>query len=232
MRARYTAALQQHSDEQPGQFLPPDFNLADDEYHLHAADAFAANPDAVLWKGALAGAAAGLAAGYAMVKFQELWSRLQDDQKKQDIPAHRIEAQREDARNSDVEKDQPVDEERADATVKVANRISKTFANYELSRSDAEFAGPAVHYAFSAAIGALYGTVGEIAPVVRAGFGNAFGAALFVVADEVAVPVMHLSKPPQEVPLSKHLYGLVSHLVYGSTTEGLFRLLRGRLDNI
>ncbi len=40
------------------------------------------------------------------------------------------------------------------------------------------------------------------------------------------VPTLKLSKPPDEVPLSKHIEGLGAHLVYGATTEGLRRVLQ------
>jgi uncharacterized membrane protein YagU involved in acid resistance len=53
-----------------------------------------------------------------------------------------------------------------------------------------------------------------------------FGTGLFVAADEVAVPALGLSKSPREYPLSTHLYGLASHLVYGFTAEYVRRGVR------
>jgi uncharacterized membrane protein YagU involved in acid resistance len=45
--------------------------------------------------------------------------------------------------------------------------------------------------------------------------GLVFGAALFVLADEVAVPELGLSSKPSELPLPSHLHGFAAHLVYG-----------------
>jgi uncharacterized membrane protein YagU involved in acid resistance len=89
-----------------------------------------------------------------------------------------------------------------------------------------------VHYAFSAVAGALYGGMAEVTDVTTLGFGTAFGAALFVGADEIAVPALGLSNMPNEYALSKHIYGLVSHLVYGAASEAIRQPLRKALDKI
>jgi hypothetical protein len=46
-------------------------------------------------------------------------------------------------------------------------------------------------------------------------------------ADEVALPALGLSDKPAAYPLSMHLYGLVSHAVYGVTTGTVRRIVRG-----
>jgi len=76
----------------------------------------------------------------------------------------------------------------------------------------------------------MYGAVTELAGI-QGGLvsGVSFGAALFVVADELAVPAAGLSGKPSEFPLSSHLYGLASHLVYGVTTDIVRRGLRTAL---
>ena len=50
------------------------------------------------------------------------------------------------------------------------------------------------------------------------GEGAVFGAALWALSDEVAVPAFHLSKGPQEYPLRTHAMALASHLVYSVRT--------------
>ena len=62
-------------------------------------------------------------------------------------------------------------------------------------------------------------------PLSGNGFGLPFGAAVWAIADETLVPLFGLSKPPIAYPLSKHLYSLAAHLVYGATTEATRRLL-------
>ena len=55
-----------------------------------------------------------------------------------------------------------------------------------------------------------------------------FGTAVWLGADEVAVPAFRLSKPPTEYPVSVHAYAFMSHLVYGVTTDLVRRAVRNR----
>jgi hypothetical protein len=56
-----------------------------------------------------------------------------------------------------------------------------------------------------------------------------FGAALFALADEVAVPARGLSGKPSETPASMHLYAAAAHCVYGMATEIARRGLRAAI---
>ena len=49
--------------------------------------------------------------------------------------------------------------------------------------------------------------------------GLGFGAALWLVADVVAMPLLGLSRPTTRRRLEMHLQSLAAHLVYGITTE-------------
>lgn len=59
--------------------------------------------------------------------------------------------------------------------------------------------------------------------------GSGYGTALFLGADEVAVPALGLSQSDGASPLGAHLYGLVSHLVYGVTLEMVRKSVRQNL---
>jgi putative membrane protein len=178
-------------------------------------------------KGAIAGAVAGLTAGYAMVLFQKAWSaaekkiaRKDDKNLNKNVPEHREHNPGENSEQGD------------DATIKTASAVSEGVFYHKLTKREKKVAGPAVHYAFAASMGALYGGLAEVTEIPKAGFGSAFGAALFVGADEIAVPALGLSEMPQDVALSKHFYGLVSHLVYSAVAEAVRRPLRKALDRI
>jgi hypothetical protein len=80
-------------------------------------------------------------------------------------------------------------------------------------------AGVAVHYAFGAFIGAAYGFAFEVNPRVGIGSGLPLGAAVWLLAEEIALPVTGLSEAPERYPLRDHLNALAAHLVFGSTTE-------------
>jgi putative membrane protein len=123
--------------------------------------------------------------------------------------------------------DQKGGEDAEDATMKTANRISELVQGRHLTKAEKKKAGPVVHYAFGALMGAVYGASVEVNPAANALAGIPFGAILFAAADEVALPAWGLSDKPAAYPLSTHLYGLVSHAVYGVTTETVRRIVRG-----
>jgi hypothetical protein len=125
------------------------------------------------------------------------------------------------------QEDQKGGEDAEDATMKTADRISELLQGRHLTRDEKNKAGPVVHYAFGAIMGAVYGASVEVNPAANALAGIPFGAILFAAADEVALPALGLSDKPAAYPLSTHLYGLVSHAVYGVTTETVRRMVRG-----
>ena len=170
--------------------------------------------------GVLAGLIGGLAGSWVMNQFQaglaklsEVKNRSQQDQKEQ-----------QDARQSQSEQQGDGD---ADATLKLANKIAKTVLHRDLNREEEKVAGPIVHYGFGGTVGALYGAITEALPATHRGVGLPFGTTVWAVADEAAVPLLGLSKSPQEYPVSSHASALAAHLVYGMTTELVRRTIRG-----
>lgn len=150
-------------------------------------------------KGVLAGIAGGLLASFVMDKFQEFAAHAGGPQAR--------------------EKGEP-------ATVRAASAISESALNHQLSAEEKKAAGPAMHYLMGGLSGGLYGAVASIVPSANAGAGTLFGAALWLLADEFAVPALGLSKKPTEIPAEKHAMALVSHLVYGLATYGARRALQ------
>jgi putative membrane protein len=140
-------------------------------------------------RGALAGAIAGLVGAYAMKRFQALWT----DTERRARPKQTASAAR----------DEP-------ATVKAAERVVERVLNAELPDEVKPVAGEAVHYGMGMFSGTIYGAVAEVVPIVRAGSGLLFGAALWWVA----------------YPPPTHGYALSSYLVYGFVTETVRRVLR------
>ena len=59
--------------------------------------------------------------------------------------------------------------------------------------------------------------------------GLAFGALLWAVSDELLVPLLGLSRSPARYPASSHVKGLAAHLVYGLSTEVVWRAARAPL---
>lgn len=185
-----------------------------------------------LLKGLAAGLIGGLAAAFVMTQFQNLWNQLvSESEGTEDKESSGRQSGQGQAKTEQSKRHSQEDggEKQEPATVKVADAISESVFDHELTKQEKKIAGPTAHYGFGASMGALYGVAAELQPGVTAGAGLGFGALLFLGADEVAVPAFGLSKPPTEVPLSKHAYGLVSHFVYGLTTDLVRRGVRSVL---
>lgn len=177
------------------------------------------NGEGNVWKGIVAGLAGGLVASWTMNQFQAAWTRIQEGSEKphgaQSMqPSEGSQGQGDDAKEQD------------DATVKVAKVISERVLGHELQESEKKPAGAAVHYAFGTVTGGLYGALAEVTPQVTSAAGIPFGAAFWLLADEISVPALGLSKGPAEYPVSTHVYALASHLVYGATAELSRRAIR------
>ncbi len=184
------------------------------------------------WKGCAAGVVGGLAATLVMTGFQSVWSAAASHSNGNGAgsqPASGNSARQADsgeAQNSEQNsgKDNP--------TEKVAEKLVGV-SGRQLSLQGKKKGGAVVHYAFGTLMGALYGTAREFAPRKyrreAIGSGLLWGSALFTVADEIALPTLELTDRPTDTPLSMHLFGLVSHLVYGATAGVVTRSVREKL---
>jgi len=168
--------------------------------------------DGEVWKGAAAGAVGGLVASWVMNEVSPVIQK---------IASAAGNGQQQEPKNSDQQPEDP--------TMTTAEKISETIAGIRLTKEQKKKGGTIVHYAFGALMGAVYGAVAEVLSPVKSLAGLPYGAALFVSADELALPALGLAKMPTEYPLSRHLSGLGQHLVYGVTTEFVRRTLRNRL---
>jgi hypothetical protein len=111
------------------------------------------------------------------------------------------------------------------ATYKAADAVSESITGREVPESYKPAAGSIVHYAFGGAVGAIYGAAAARTPDVTSWGGLPFGATVWLVADEMGVPMAGLAKGPTEYPLSSHLSAFATHLVYGMTAECVRRTL-------
>ena len=181
-----------------------------------------------VWKGLAAGLIGGVVASAVMNRFQALVGKLTAGVERshgaqslqQGSPQHGIARQLQERGGDDA---------RDDATMRLANAVSVSVSEQELTRSEKQAAGTALHYAYGISMGLVYGAAAEVAPVVTVGAGAPYGALIWLTADEGLVPALGLSKSPTEYPLSIHAYALASHLVYGWTNEMVRRAVRGAL---
>lgn len=151
------------------------------------------------WRGLLAGALGGLAASFLMGPLHALAQKAGSSEKK----------------NGEE-----------DSTMKAASAISENVLNHELTPREKKIAGPAVHFAFGASMGAIYGLAAEEVPAVRSGYGALFGAAVWLGAHVVTVPALGWAKPVMKSPWSKEAGEFGAHLAYGTVSEGVRRAMR------
>ncbi len=170
-----------------------------------------------LWKGLVAGTAAGLVGTLAMTQFQNLWSKASEKLK---------------ANGNQQSSSNGSAQESEDATMKVAGNAAEA-TGHHLSHEEKKKAGLFVHYGFGTGMGTLYGTIVELGPrelrrhALLSGIG--FGGMLFAGADEIATPALGLSGKPSETPASSHAYALASHIVYGLTAGAVCKAVRAAL---
>lgn len=181
-------------------------------------------PAAVLpWQGVIAGAVGGLVASWAMEQFQVRFSQLTAD----GLDAARRRGGHE-ARWSARSPDQASGEAQP-VTGAAGDAVAAAALGRPLSLWEQDAVGPLLHYAFGTAVGALYGALAESRPHVTRLGGIPFGLGVWATADEAAVPAAGLSALPWERPLRAHSYSVLSHAVYGLTTETVRRLVRSAL---
>ena len=123
----------------------------------------------------------------------------------------------------------PEQQQSEDATVKVADGVSRWLVNRPLPENTKPLAANIVHYAFGAGVGAFYGGVAEIAPRVTVALGLPFGVSVWLGAHVIMVPALGLAPPPTRQPAAKEALELMLHLVYGAVTEVVRRLVRQAL---
>jgi putative membrane protein len=187
-------------------------------------------PAGDLVKGVVAGLAGGLVASWAMNQFQSLVGQFTAEEgREQPQPGEQRQGGGKDRQPQDQAAKAQDHAAQEPATEKAAAAISERVFAHELTNRERKQAGPIVHYAMGATSGVLYGAAAELVPTVTVGAGLPFGAAVWLIADELTVPALGLSKAPAQYPLSNHVYALTAHFVYGLTTDLVRRTVRNAL---
>jgi hypothetical protein len=156
------------------------------------------------------GAAAGLAGTYAMSHAQRLWTHAREGHPP-DSAAGKHDAREWQERS-----------EGRNANELVAQSVGENVLGRPLNRDELGAGAAISHYAFGAAVGALYGAVADPSRPVLSG--ARLGVRLWVLADEMAMPLLGLSRPPTSRPAEMHAQSLTAHIVYGLVTSAFFRL--------
>jgi hypothetical protein len=159
-----------------------------------------------LARNVLFGALAGTAATFIMTQFQSRTQPLMQKVKE----------------SSSGEKKDESSEKGEASTTQVAEKIFSTMRHSELPKEKKDQAGQWVHYGFGTLMGAGFGALASLRPLRSMGRGLIYGSLVWLVADEIGVPVARLSPPPWKVDGLTHAYALLSHLVYGAALSGVY----------
>jgi hypothetical protein len=155
------------------------------------------------------GAASGLAASWAMsAAYEPIWRAGSEETRR---------------REKDAQAGMPP------ATIRAAEAAAAAVGQ-RIPEERKGLGGWIVHYAYGVAWGAAFALAARaIAPRAPVASGLAFGAVLWILSDEVLVPLFRFSRAPTRYPASTHAKGLAAHLVYGVATDAAWRLGRAAL---
>ena len=173
------------------------------------------------WQGLVAGAIGGLVASWAMEQVQARFSQATGDGLDA-APRQRSREPAVPARSQDEAGGQTDPARVETAGAAVMSTVGRHLAPVEQ-------AGSLLHYGFGTAVGAVYGVLVETRPELTRLGGIPFGLGVWASADEVGVAAAGISAPPWNRPMRAHTYSLLSHAVYGLTTEAVRKAVRARL---
>jgi putative membrane protein len=98
--------------------------------------------------------------------------------------------------------------------------------DHPLTEKQEEVSVQAIHWGFGALVGGVYGALAEYQPVVTRRLGANFGLTLCGIMHASALPMMGLTESPENQPVREHASELVTHAIYGVTTELVRRIAR------
>jgi uncharacterized membrane protein YagU involved in acid resistance len=99
----------------------------------------------------------------------------------------------------------------------MAEKIAEAVAGVELNKGRKEKYGNVVHWGYGIMWGGLYGALRGRAPLVDTANGLGFGTGLWLIGDEMMMPLMKLSPPSSKFPWQNHARAFGNHMAYGVT---------------
>ncbi len=160
----------------------------------------------------LAGLIGGLAGAWAMSRFSAVWERA--------AGAGPLRQQTNLMHASPQE---------WDSTLNAATMLARRVLHHPLRDEQRDLGAVAVHYATGASMGAGYAVLREFLPSAGLGNGAIFGALLWLCAQEIAMPLLHLSGSPRQYSVAAQAQSLGEHLAYGISSELVRRAVQEAL---
>lgn len=181
-----------------------------------------------IWKDTLVGVAGGVVGTWMMEQFWKGLSAAQEaaeDEEDSEAPpseagADEPEGEREEGPLDEIAVVGPHHREDESAPQTAARVLYRKARGREPDEQTRMELATRLHWAQGMAMGGLYGLFrGDRHGGVDLAGGLLFGAAVWLAADELAVPLLGLSRGPTAHDPAEHLQGLGAHLVYGAATS-------------
>ena len=99
----------------------------------------------------------------------------------------------------------------------LAGKIAEAIGSVELDKEAKQKYGMAIHWGYGIVWGGVFGALRDRVPLVGSAGGMTFGLGLWLIGDELMMPVMKLSPPSTEFPWQNHARAAVNHFVYSGT---------------
>lgn len=105
-----------------------------------------------------------------------------------------------------------------EADVRSLQLLARTILRRSISEKDAERLAALFHYSYGAFGGLAYPVLSAWFPLLGSGRGVGFGAAIWLLGDELPISALGISDPFRKHAAS-HLYALLVHLMYGLVVD-------------
>ena len=106
--------------------------------------------------------------------------------------------------------------------------LAEKVAGRPLSKGQKLLATQVFHWTFGSITGGVYSVLAEYFPQVTAGRGLLFGWAVMLLTHESSLPALGLSPAPWNQGAKEIISELITHGMYGTTTEAVRRWLESR----
>ena len=108
--------------------------------------------------------------------------------------------------------------------------LADKLSDHNLSGASKTAATEAIHWGFGALTGAAYGALAEFYPAATSKEGASFGLTVMALTHQSGLPALGLSEDSEQQTTREHTSEMVTHILYGVTTEVVRSFVRKLLD--
>jgi uncharacterized membrane protein YagU involved in acid resistance len=110
----------------------------------------------------------------------------------------------------------------------LAKRVAEATTGSVPNKEAIEKLAMGIHWGYGILWGGLFGVLRNRVPVIGSAAGLTYGTGLWLIGDELMMPLLKLSPPSSDFPWQNHTRAFTNHVAYGTTLwvtmEALSRL--------